>query len=209
MKKVIKIFGALLIATAFMTSCGTSQPENKYLGKIPGVVQKHNKERERILEAQNKAKSPEEYAKLKKQLSEHDKELNNWMTGYGSSGEIKPNIPFEVAGEFPYIVDEVGFIINGSVVEVTFLLTTKENFKVQIPRQKITLYFIGLDSNNSPIVLSAMVAGMYDIREALPAGSKITLKGIWNKDHLSFLQDLASIRIISQNQYKEFNKGKR
>lgn len=191
-----------------MVGCSQSLPENKYMGKIPAKAREHSEERERLIQAQAEVKSMDEHNEIREELSEHDKKWLERIDEYVSSGGLQPTIPFKIEGEFSYTVNEVSFNSNRSIIEVNFLLTQKETFKVRIPRQRITLYFVGLDSNNEPIILSALPLGMDDVREELPAGSELMLKGVWNRDHLRFLEDLAKIQNITQDHYSGLDREK-
>lgn len=200
---LVCMFSLLILA-----SCSQSQPENQYLGKIPGEAQKHNQEAEKLLVADAEATDFEKKAEIRERISGHSKEWSEWLQEYAGTGGIQPIIPHEVDGEFPYTLNEVNLEVKRSVVDVQFLLTTKEPFRIQIPKQRIKLYFVGIDSNNNPIVFSALPAGMYTVNEALPAGAEISINGTWNKDHLMFLEDLTGIRIISEELYRELDREK-
>lgn len=208
MKRIMSISVALIIAILFMNSCGKSLTENKYLGVIPGKAQNFNEEREKLLDNETKAKDGEQRRELQEKRSELGREWNDWLHEYASAGGLQPTIPHEVEGDFPYTVNEVSLAVNRSVIELLFSLTTVEDFQHSIPRQRIRLFFVGLDSEKNPIVLSALPAAMYEVREDLPAGSEVTLKGVWNRDHLQFLEDLDMILIISGEKYDELDREK-
>ncbi len=181
-----------------------SLSENKYLGKIPAKASQIEEEIYNLTEKQNQVKDPEEFRKIGEKIKELNSEWSTWIKDNEESAKIEPTIPFEVEGDFPYTVKEVGLSRERSVVKLHFKLSMNRDFKGKnYLRDKITLYFTGLDSNNEIILFSALPARMYEVREDLPVGSEIIIDGTWNRDHFVFLGELAKIKIITQELYRE------
>ncbi len=204
-------FVVIMMALLMIGSCTSkSLPDNKYLGKIPAKASQIAEEIYNLTEKQKQINDPDEFQKIGEKIKELNSEWNSWIREYASSGEVQSTIPFEVEGEFPYSVKEVGLSQDKSVIKLHFTLTMNKTF-IGKPflRDKITLYFTGLDSDNEIILFSALPARMHEVRENLPEGSELIIDGTWNRDHFVFLEDLAKIQIITQELYREIVEEKK
>ncbi|MDZ4058770.1 MAG: hypothetical protein U1D64_01875, partial [Bacteroidales bacterium] len=194
-------FVVAVIAIWTLSSCsggsqGGSSKENKYLGKIPAQALILEEEIYKLMEEQNRVSGPEEYRKIEGKIKELDRKNKAWMEEYASAGGVKPTIPFEVQGELPYTVKEVGLRVSGSVVKLSFKLVVNKAIKgTGFLKDRITLYFTGVNSDDEILILSLMPARYYEVKKDMLEGSEFVMEGTWNRQRLVFLEDLDKILI--------------
>lgn len=206
---IVVVITVITLSGCSGSSSGGSSKENKYLGKLPSKTLELAEQEYKLMEAQNQAKDADEYRKLADKISEIRRNWKSWADDYATSGGIKSTIPFDVQGEFPFTVQEVGLSWKSSSIKLNFKLIMNKSFKGKaFLRDKILLYFTGVTAENEIILFSATVTKLHEVREDLPEGSELILEGTWNRDDIMFLEDLDKVLVITQEAYRELDREK-
>lgn len=200
LKSMKKSFVIIIGLALFIISCASSGvKENKYLGKIPGLVAKYKTEKQK---QEEKIASCKDYTKVRElddELKALQKKADSELDAYLKEATANKVIPFEGLPDMPYTIESVE-INNVS----TYTLNLK--FNISILKEgyswmnKLFVYFKAVDSNGSEIPGTKTVASTASRKDPV-VGELYQIFGGWTTNDVINLSDFAKVVEISKEEY--------
>ena len=201
MRKILQLSVLVLF---IITSCstGSSQKENKYLGKTPLMVADFQNGQKKLEEKAENSEDFEELMKLDKELKDFRKGYDEKMEAYLNETKTLAPIPVKILNEKPFkiknaVINALG--TNNLNLKLTLDVTDEVPFDTP-GRQTIWVYYKAVDSQGNDISGTKTVASNVSRKKIIP-GTEYEVFGSWSAGQIINMEDFAGIVEITKEEY--------